>query len=158
MMPNRNGSIAAGAALLALLAGCATGPEMRRTELSATLTGHQSVPGPGDLDGTGTAIVRVDPGAPRICWRLNVRGIAPATAAHIHRGAAGTAGPPVVTLTTPDAAGHSEGCAGVEADLAREMTGRAHQFYINVHNDAHPAGAIRGQLRGGVTPMRVRRR
>ena len=136
-----------GAALL-LLAGCATAGSPRAT-LNATLTGVQEVPGPGDADGTGTAEVRVEPAQGRLCWDLYARQTEPATAAHIHRGAAGAAGPPVVTMTTPGADGHSEGCAAIDAGLARELAMQAHDFYVNVHTAAHPAGAIRGQLRGG---------
>lgn len=148
-------TIIPGAAVLAL-AACAT-PGAPRADLSATLTGIQEVPGPGDSDGTGTAQVRVEPGQSRLCWTLFAQQIDPATAAHIHRGAAGSAGPPVVTLTTPDAAGRSEGCAALDPGLAREMSARAHDFYVNVHTAQHPAGAIRGQLRGGPNrPVRLR--
>ena len=138
--------------LLLLLSGCATGPGPVRSVLRATLTGLQEVPGPGDPDGTGTALIRVDAAAPRVCWELYARGIEPATAAHIHRAAAGSAGPPVVPLTTPGADGASRGCAAVEQGLAREMALRPYDFYVNVHNQPHPAGAIRGQLRGRLTP------
>lgn len=139
--------LAAAAALL--LAGCATGGEIQRARLQVTMTGLQEVPGPGDSDGTGTAEIRVDVAGAQVCWDLYARGIEPATAAHIHRGAAGVAGPPVVTLTTPDAAGRSQGCAPVDQAVARAMAAQAFAFYVNVHNAAHPAGAIRGQLRGG---------
>ena len=142
-------TMACAAAALLLGAGCATAPGEQRAVLAVTLTGVQEVPGPGDPDGTGTAEIRVDPSAPQVCWDLYARQIDPATAAHIHRGAAGTAGPPVVTLTTPDASGRSEGCAAIDQALARDMVLRAHEFYVNVHNAAFPAGAIRGQLRGG---------
>ena len=138
-----------GAGALALLAGCATGPGMSRADLSATLTGLQEVPGPGDPDGTGTGEVRVEPGQGRVCWDVFARQIDPATAAHIHRGAAGAAGPPVVPLTTPGPDGRSRGCAAIDAALARELSTQAHGFYLNVHTAAFPAGAIRGQLRGG---------
>ena len=141
-----------------LLAGCASSGEVQRARLNVTLTGLQEVPGPGDPDGTGTAEVRVDAGGGQLCWDLYARQIDPATAAHIHRGAAGTAGPPVVTLTTPDAAGRSRGCVPVEPQLARAMILQAFDFYVNVHTAAQPAGAIRGQLRGGVEPMRRSRR
>lgn len=137
------------AALLA--AGCATAPGAQRATLAVTLNGIQEVPGPGDPDGTGTAEVRVDPGQGRVCWDLYVRQVDAATAAHIHRGAAGSAGPPVLTLTTPDGNGHSRGCAPVDAALARDLAARAHEFYVNVHTAAYPAGAVRGQLRGGPT-------
>ena len=139
------------AALPALaLAACAGPGEVRRMELSATLTGHQAVPGPGDLDGTGTARVRVDAATGTLCWELTARGIEPASAAHIHRGEAGSTGPPVATLAAPGASERSEGCANVALELAREMIARPHAFYVNVHNARFPAGAIRGQLRGQV--------
>ena len=137
----------AGALLLAL-AGC-TGPGNQSATLSVTMTGIQEVPGPGDQDGTGTVQVRVSPHDGQVCWDLYARGIDPATAAHIHRGEAGSAGPVVVMLTTPDASGHSQGCAAVDPALARELANMGHGFYVNVHTAAFPNGAMRGQLRGG---------
>ncbi len=89
------------------------------------------------------------PASGSVCWNLYARAIDQATAAHIHRGTAGAAGPPVVTLTTPDANGRSQGCAQVDQELARHMAAAAQDFYVNVHTAAYPQGAIRGQLRGG---------
>lgn len=138
----------------ALAGACAGGPQVeRRATLSATLTGTQAVPA-GDRDGTGTAELRVDGPGGRVCWTLAVRGIAPATAAHVHRGAPGAAGPPVVTIETPGADGRSQGCTAVERALALEIAGRPSDFYLNVHTADHPAGAVRGQLRGRVPPPR----
>ena len=143
-------TLLAAASALIVTAGCATGGgQPTRATLNVTLTGIQEVPGPGDADGTGTAEVRVDAAQNHLCWNLYAREIDPATAAHIHRGAPGVAGPPVVTLTTPDASGHSEGCATIDPALAQELVLQSHLFYVNVHNSAFPAGAIRGQLRGG---------
>ncbi|TMJ20124.1 MAG: CHRD domain-containing protein [Alphaproteobacteria bacterium] len=143
----------AGTVLLA--AGCASRPQNENAELQVSLTGIQEVPGPGDPDGNGTAQVRVNPRSGEVCWNVYARAIGPATAAHIHRGEAGAAGPVVVPLTTPDAAGHSQGCATVDPALAHEIGYRGHSFYLNVHDSEHPNGAIRGQLRGG---PRVRER
>jgi len=131
------------------MASCATGPGNQRAVLSVTMTGVQEVPGPGDPDGTGTAEINVDPANARVCWNLYARQIDPATAAHIHRGAAGIAGPPVVTLTIPGADGHSQGCVAVDPALASSLAMEAHAYYANVHTPAFPNGAIRGQLRGG---------
>ena len=142
----------AGAVLLA--AAFAPALAAQRADLSVTLTGLQVFPGPGDADGTGTVEIRVEPNNDRLCWNLYARQIDAATGAHIHRGVAGNAGPPVITLTTPDASGRSQGCATVDQALAREMSTRAHQFYLNVHTAAFPEGAIRGQLRGGVPERR----
>ncbi len=144
----------AAAAVLALT-GCATGGPPR-ADLDVTMTGLQEVPGPGDPDGTGTVAIRVEPANSRVCWTLYARDIDQPTGAHIHRGGAGQAGPPVVPLTTPGRDGRSEGCAPVTPELARELTLEAHNFYVNVHTVAHPAGAIRGQLRGSaIRPRRV---
>jgi len=142
----RHTIIALGAA--ASLASCATGPAEPRANLVATLTGIQEVPGPGDPDATGTADVRVDGAQSRLCWNVYVRQTDAATAAHIHQGGAGTAGPPVVTLTTPGPDGHSEGCLAVDQMLARRIAFQAHEYYVNVHTAAFPNGAVRGQLRG----------
>lgn len=146
--------LTAGAAL-ALLASCSMQPGNQSARLYVSMTGIQEVPGPGDPDGNGTVELRVVPSSGSVCWNLYARAIGPATAAHIHRGSAGAAGPPVVTLTTPDANGRSQGCAGIDRELARHMVMAAQDFYVNIHNEAHPQGAIRGQLRGG--PDQVQR-
>ena len=144
-----------GLCLLPLLAaGCATAPGMGRSDSRATLNGLQEVPGPGDPNGSGTATVRADPGAPEVCWELFARDIDTVTVAHIHRGAEGAAGAPVVTLTAPGADGRSEGCAAVDEAVAREIANRPYDFYVNVHTAAFPTGAIRGQLRGAVRQLR----
>ena len=134
------------AAATALLASGCAGPQTPRARLQVTMTGIQEVPGPGDPDGTGTAEIRVNAADGEVCWDLYARQIDPATAAHIHRGAAGVAGPAAVTLTTPDGTGRSQGCATVDPAVARAMAFQPFDFYVNVHNAAYPNGAIRGQL------------
>jgi hypothetical protein len=136
---------------LALLAACMAQPGNQRATLYVSMTGIQEVPA-GDPDGNGTVEIRVVPGTGSVCWNLYARAIDRATAAHIHRGVAGAAGPPVLALTTPDANGRSQGCATVDQGLARQMVLAAQDFYVNVHTEAHPQGAIRGQLRGGSDP------
>jgi len=112
----------------------------------ARLTGAQEVPGPGDPDGWGRAVVRVYPKMQVVCYDLWVWNIDPATAAHIHVGKPGVAGPVVIPLTAPTG-GSSSGCiSGVDAGLAQAMADNPRQYYVNVHNAAYPAGAIRGIL------------
>lgn len=113
--------------------------------LSAVLTGAAEVPGPGDPDGAGTAQLRVNPGAERVCVELVVRNIAAATAAHIHKAPVGQAGPAVVTLPTPSS-GRSSGCRSVPRAQALDILKNPGAYYVNVHNGPHPAGAVRGQL------------
>ena len=129
------------------LAGCETLTEQVAETYNTNLTGGTEVPGPGDPDGSGTAEVSIADRVDNLCYEIDdVRGIAVATAAHIHRGAAGTAGPPVVTLDTPTD-GESSGCQQVPEALADEIEANPAMFYINVHNAEYPNGAIRGQLR-----------
>ena len=114
---------------------------------STTLTGAAEVPGPGDPDGSGTAVLTVNPGAREICYTLTVEGIAPSIAAHIHVGTAGVAGPVVVPLNPPTG-GTSSGCATVDRELALAIIRDPQNYYVNVHNADYPAGALRGQLPG----------
>ena len=77
-----------------------------------------------------------------------MQNLAPAAAAHIHRGATGVAGPVVVPLTTPSASGQSSGCTSVARTLVASILASPASFYVNVHTAEFPAGAIRGQLTG----------
>jgi|SRR5215212_11199192 len=113
--------------------------------LATTLTGAAEVPGPGDPDGTGTALLTLNPGQEEICYQLTVSNIAPATAAHIHVGGVGTPGPVVVPLAPPTG-GSSSGCATVDRELVKAIIQDPENYYVNVHNATYPAGAIRGQL------------
>ena len=115
--------------------------------LSATLTGAAEIPGPGDPDGTGSAMVTLNPGQGEVCFELAVEGIAPAVAAHIHVGAADVAGPVVVGLVPPSN-GTSGGCAEADRALVRAILRDPGAYYVNVHNAEYPAGALRGQLEG----------
>jgi hypothetical protein len=110
-----------------------------------TLSGAAEVPGPGDTDGYGAFAARVNPGKNEVCYTLTVGRIDTATAAHIHRGASDVAGPVAVALEAP-ADGSSEGCVTVSNALAMALVKDPQDYYVNVHNAAFPAGAVRGQL------------
>jgi hypothetical protein len=113
--------------------------------LSATLTGDEEVPGPGDADGTGTAVITVHYGQTQICYALTASNIEPATLAHIHEGLRGVEGPIVVNLRPPTS-GSSSGCVIAEPDLIKEIKRRPEEYYVNVQNAQFSSGAIRGQL------------
>lgn len=129
-----------------LAAGCETIAQAVDETYTASLTGAQEVPGPGDPDGIGTADVTVLDKVDNICYEIKVQGIAPATAAHIHRGAMGVSGPPVVTLEPPTD-GEKDKCVSAPEAIADEIERNPSNFYVNVHNADYPDGAIRGQLR-----------
>ena len=113
------------------------------TTLRATLTGEQEVPGPGDPDGVGDAVVKVF--KKKVCSTLEVKRIKPATAAHIHLGFRGEVGPIVATLEPPTE-GFSRGCVEIPRALSLGLREHPERYYVNVHNEPFPAGAIRGQL------------
>ena len=113
--------------------------------LSTTMTGAEEAPGPGDPDGSGEAVFTLNHGQGQICFQLTVQDIAPATAAHIHVAPPGEPGPVVVGLTPPTG-GSSSGCVTVDRDLIKAIMQNPEAYYVNVHNEPFPAGAIRGQL------------
>ena len=114
--------------------------------LNAKLT--TEVPGPGDPDGSGTAMFKVY--KTKLCYRLSVMNIKPATMAHIHKGAKGQTGDIVVPtdqssfkLPRPT----SSGCEPIPSSLSMQIRQNPGNYYVNVHNKPYPEGAIRGQLR-----------
>ena len=117
------------------------------TRLEATLTGSAEVPGPGDPDGTGTAVVNVDVTEGEVCYEVSVQKIDRPVGAHIHEGESGQSGGIVVPLTTPTASDTTTtGCANADAALMSRLTANPGDFYVNVHTDRYPQGAVRGQL------------
>jgi hypothetical protein len=116
----------------------------------ATLEAHltTAVPGPGDPDGHGSAMVKVY--ETKVCYTLAVTGIKPATEAHIHKGAKGQTGP-VVVPTDQTSFNHprptSSGCEAIPSSLSMDLSQNPSNYYVNVHNNPYPEGAIRGQLR-----------
>jgi hypothetical protein len=123
-------------------------PTSGGTAFSVAMTGETEVP-PGDVVGTGTATVRARAGQGQVCFTFSVQHITlPAVAAHIHKGAAGAAGPIVVGLVPPAASGKSSGCVAAARSVVAAILANPATYYVNVHTTEFPAGAIRGQLTG----------
>lgn len=117
-------------------------------KFSVVLTGAEEAPGPGDSDGIGLAVLRLNPGTEQVCFDIRVENITlPATGAHIHEAPAGSPGPIVVPLTAPDETGSSSGCVSADRDQILEIIRQPEDYYVNVHTlpDFGP-GAVRGQL------------
>jgi hypothetical protein len=157
------------ASLLAALAPVGAGAHggKRGHHLRAKLVGETEVP-PGDPDGTGVARVHVRPQRGSVCFTLRWADITPPTAAHIHIGRPGVAGPVVVpffatsespdqpptlpaTLTGVSGCSHDVVTEGTPFDsptrLLMNLVRHPRRYYVNVHTVDFPAGAIRGQLR-----------
>ena len=101
----------------------------------------------GDPDGFGSAIVNLV-STSQLCYAIIVQGIDTPTLAHIHEGAPGVSGPPVVTLNPPKkgTAGTAAGCVKIPRNLLLDIGRFPAKYYINVHTVNFPSGALRGQL------------
>jgi CHRD domain-containing protein len=117
---------------------------------ATTLTGAAEVPGPGDANASGTALITLNQGQGEVCFELSWAGIdGTVTAAHIHVGGATVAGPVVVPLFV-DAAlpgtDSASGCVSASEELIKAIRHDPENYYVNIHSDVFPAGAVRGQL------------
>jgi hypothetical protein len=112
--------------------------------LIAAMSGDEEAPEDGDDDAYGAAIVDFRR-AGGICFRVEPRGVETLNAGHIHRGPRGEAGPVVVPLFTGRAPTRRR-CVRVAAALRREIMRFPRRFYVNVHNEDFPGGAVRGPL------------
>jgi V8-like Glu-specific endopeptidase len=112
-------------------------------------TGPPALARVGDPDGFGSATVtfsNITATSVTLCYAILVSNITAATAAHIHRGQSGVNGGVVVALAAPGAGGTVSGCTTITAALLSALRAFPSEFYVNVHNAAFPAGAVRGQL------------
>ncbi|HJZ45969.1 MAG TPA: CHRD domain-containing protein [Roseiflexaceae bacterium] len=70
--------------------------------------------------------------------------LGPETAAHIHKGAPGVAGPPIITLP---AGNPKQGTVSLSGQNVADLL--AGLLYVNIHTSANPNGEIRGQILPG---------
>ena len=113
------------------------------TNEKAAMVGSEEVPGPGDPDGKATVTLALDDVANTICYQFMYSGIDKPTAAHIHVGARGVAGPPAVTL---DITRGDNGCVNADPATLKNIRDNPAGHYVNIHNQTYPKGAVRGQL------------
>ena len=118
-------------------------------ELSAKLKGKEEVPGPGDDDGTGEAQLETKIAKSKICYLIEYEDIGTATSAHVHKGAKGEDGKVVIPLfEDEETESPAEDCVKVEKDRTlKKLVKNPADFYVNLHNEEFPDGAIRGQLK-----------
>ena len=116
--------------------------------VKAPLSGAEVVPGPGVKDGVGALLLNLS--GTRGCYTLKVTMGEKPTMAHIHQAARGASGPPVIDLkpsfAAEEAALVAKSCVDIPADTAARLIGDPSAYYVNVHSDGHPDGALRGQL------------
>ncbi len=150
------------ATLAALVLGSALAAGGGRT-ISVPMTGAQE-PGGGDPDAMGTATFNINVGHETLCYTLSWTGIGGTDAdptndaiwgGHIHQAPAGVAGGIAIHLfgapmEAPTAYGSTatvSDCVTVPREELVDLFADLENYYINIHNDEFPGGAIRGQLR-----------
>ncbi len=126
------------AALLLALGGAASAADVQ-----VKLSGDQETPAvTTSASGSGTLSVGDDKS---ISGSIKTKDLSGATAAHIHKGAAGDKGPPVVHLTK---ASDSEWTVPAGSKLSDEdyESFKAGKLYVNIHTAVNKGGEIRGQI------------
>ncbi len=141
-----------------VLAGAALAAPQAGTPRSATLLGANEVGVAGDLDGTGTALLRVNVGRKSVCGWFTATNLDTVNGVHIHTGAAGATGGVVVNFNYPGTNGGfvngrwyacgkaADGTSPLSKALVKGLVQAPAGFYVNIHTTSYPAGAIRGQL------------
>jgi CHRD domain-containing protein len=130
-------SLAVAAALLLAVSAFAA----ERT-FTVTMSGKGESP-KGDSNGRGTAKIKIEASKGELCYRLTWSNIGTPVAAHIHKGKKGTAGPVVIPLFAK--AKHT-GCVKASKSLLSKIVKSPASYYVNVHTQQFPGGAIRAQL------------
>ena len=111
--------------------------------LTANLSGANEVGG-GAPNGNGAFRVEINTETGDFCYTLYGEKIAAPTMAHVHTGAAGVNGGPVITM---DVTGKgSDMCIAVEPEKLKPIVANPAGFYVNIHTADFPGGAVRGQL------------
>lgn len=117
--------------------------------LVADLTAEAVVPGPGATGGWGRFEAELVDG--RLCVDLVVDGLGDTVeGAHVHEGADGQAGPPIVDLGEPSETTTEQrwvdSCIELPDDVIARVAAAPEQHHVAVHTTSLPDGAVRGQL------------
>jgi len=130
-------------ALVASLAVVAIGSSAFATDVKLKLSGTEETPPvTTSASGTGTIVVGADKSVSGTIQTAGIEG----TVAHIHVGAPGQSGPPIITLTKGANGGWSVP-AGSKLTDDQFASFKSGNLYVNVHSAEHKAGEIRGQLK-----------
>jgi len=127
------------AAVFTACALCAAGAVAETLQL----TGAQEVP-PNASQATGTGDITIDADG-NVSGKVSTPTIQ-GKMAHIHVGAPGKAGPPIITLTGGDPGTWSVP-QGAKLNAEQMAAWKAGNLYVNVHTAEHPGGEVRAQLK-----------
>ncbi|HEY3783849.1 MAG TPA: CHRD domain-containing protein [Steroidobacteraceae bacterium] len=130
------GALTATALLLVTLSAAAE-------DVKVSLTGSEETPPvTTSATGSGTIHIHKDKSVSGVIKTKGIEG----TMAHIHVGAPGQAGPPIITLTK---GAHGTWVVPKGSKLTDEQyqSFKSGDLYVNVHSEEHKPGEIRAQLK-----------
>jgi len=140
-------ALAGAGVALAVAAFAGATPGANPIMAAAKLTAAEEVPAQVVKNTKASGSFTLDVTGTKGAFTLKFSGLTgPATAAHIHLGGMGKAGPVVVPLCGP-CKSPVKGTATISAALLRDF--KTHKLYVNVHTAKNPNGEIRGQLAEG---------
>jgi CHRD domain len=126
-----------------LMAGVLTAGAALAADVKVHLTGAEETP-PVTSSAVGHGTIKIADDK-SVSGTIKTKGIE-GTVAHIHVGAPGKAGPPIITLTKSEK-GSWDVPAGSKLTDEQFANFKAGELYVNVHSDEHKAGEIRAQLK-----------
>ncbi|HEY6483964.1 MAG TPA: CHRD domain-containing protein [Steroidobacteraceae bacterium] len=136
--PSRTARLLVATAVLVLVSVSALAKDIK-----VKLTGAEETP-PVTTSATGTGTIKVatDKSVSGVIKTSGIEG----TMAHIHVGAPGQSGPPIITLTK-GAGGTWKVPPGSKLTDEQYASFKSGNLYVNVHSEQHKPGEIRGQLK-----------
>lgn len=129
---------------LAAFAVAQTASALHYTEFYVELDGASEVGSPGDPDGTAWGTLKIDQATNEIVWSFWADNIlVPIIGFHIHNAPAGQNGPVVFNF---------DGMLWGSAidPVAANILAAPQNYYLNIHTQEYPAGAVRGQVANAV--------
>jgi CHRD domain len=126
------------AVTLAIGSSCAMSKDLKVKLIGA----EETPPVTTSATGTGTITINDDKSVSGSVTTSGIEGIA----AHIHQGAVGQAGPPIITLTKGDNGVWSVP-AGSKLTDDQYAAYKSGNLYVNVHSAEHKPGEIRAQIK-----------
>lgn len=127
----------------ALVFALAADAHAEKAEINVKLSGAEEVPAVTTAaSGSGEIALADDRGLSGTIKTKKIDG----TAAHIHVGAPGENGPPIVTLIKGEN-GEWKIPAGAKFNAEQYTAFKDGKLYVNVHSAAYKGGEIRGQLK-----------
>lgn len=146
--------------ILLLVIGLAGNSFGAEKSFKAMLSGSEVVP-PATTSATGEATFELSKDGKKLSYKITVKDIENVTAAHIHKGKMGEAGPPLAPIQMKAKKGKFSGTLAKGTITAKELMGslkgktvndlvaeiEAGNTYVNVHTAKYPDGEIRGQIK-----------